>query len=221
MLSLVTALLLTAAAQEAKPAPAPAKTETKAEAKAAQPEAKEKAKAAPPEAKTETKAEAKAAQPEANKDAIPPRPAPIVTEHKHGHEEEPLSEHDQKVVKLAESLEAISRGNIAAYEDLIKLVREPKDCAATAKAVAAAAKKHETASAERKTASETMRKGFSLDDQRSAAGKALFAINKEIREFRKKLPEYENAQLAFSGKCPKQGDEVTKVFTSLRKTLVP
>ncbi len=217
MLSLVTALLLTAAAQEAKPAPAPVKTEAKTE-KATKPEAKT-------ETKPEPKAEAKPAQPEtkaeAKKDAIPPRPPPIVTEHKHDHDEDPLSEHDQKVVKLADSLESITRGHIAAYEDLLKLVRESKDCAATAKAVAAGAKKHETASAERKAASETMRKGFSLDDQRSAAGKALFAINKEIREFRKKLPEYENAQLAFSGKCPKQGDEVTRVFSALRKTVVP
>ncbi|HNV59764.1 MAG TPA: hypothetical protein PKH72_08920 [Rhodoferax sp.] len=74
---------------------------------------------------------------------------------------------------------------------------------------------------ERKAASEALRKTFSLDDQRSAAGKALFSINKEVRAFRKKLPEYENAQLAFSGKCPKHGDEVTRVFTALRKTVVP
>jgi hypothetical protein len=135
-----------------------------------------------------------------------------------------MDEASKKIVKLAEGFAAQTRSHIAAYEDLLaslKDLKDPKDCAATAKAVAAKAKKHEADQAKAQAATEELRKPLPQGDQNTAAGNALVKVTPELKKFRDSLSGYDSTIGAFKGKCPKQGDEVEKLLNAQRKYLSP
>jgi len=135
--------------------------------------------------------------------------------------EKPLTEAAKKMLALATMFDGMSRDNLATYEDLLKAIADPKDCAASAKAVAERNKKHEADQARMRAEADAFRKPMPQGDQQAAAGQALLAIVNELKAFRAKLPERDAAVAAFKGKCPKEGPAVEKPFTALRKLLVP
>jgi hypothetical protein len=138
-------------------------------------------------------------------------------------EEKPLDEASKAIVKLKEMFAAQTRGHIAAYEDMLPAlaVKDPKECASVAKAVAAKAKKHEADQAKAQAATEAVRKPMPQADQNTAAGGALTSLTPELKKFRDKLPDHESAIGVFKGKCPKQAEEVEKLFLAQRKFVSP
>jgi len=136
-------------------------------------------------------------------------------------DEKPLDEAGRKVARLAEMFTAQTKDNVATYLELLASLKDPKDCAAVAKAATATSKKHDAEQAKKQAAAEALRKPMPQDDQRAAAGKALVAISADVKKFRESLTDHENAIGVFKGKCPKQGDEVEKIFTGLRKHIAP
>jgi hypothetical protein len=135
--------------------------------------------------------------------------------------EQPLTEAEKKVVALAGMFDGISRDNLATYEDLLKVIADPKDCAASAKAVAERNKKHDADQAKMHAEADAFRKPMPQGDQQAAAGKALFTIMNELKAFRAKLAERDAAVATFKSKCPKEAPPVEKAFATLRKLLVP
>ena len=150
-----------------------------------------------------------------------PQKAPAADTHDQAKpEEKPMDEASKKIVKLADGFAAQTRSHIAAYEDLLaslKDLKDPKDCAATAKAVAAKAKKHEADQAKAQAATEELRKPLPQGDQNTAAGNALVKVTPELIIW----GGYDSTIGAFKGKCPKQGDEVEKLLNAQRKYLSP
>jgi hypothetical protein len=148
--------------------------------------------------------------------------APVADAHDHGQaDEKPLDEAGKKIYQLAEMLVAQTRSHIAAFEDMLPALKDPKDCAAVAKAVAAKAKKHEADQTKARDAAEAVRKPMPQGDQNSAAGKAFVSVTGDLKKFRDSLPGYDSSIGVFKGKCPKQGAEVEKLFTAQRKFVSP
>lgn len=149
--------------------------------------------------------------------------------HDHGHDhgpkdEPPLDDKAKAVLALSEKMAAMTRENLAAYAEMLQTARdarEEKACAPAAKAIAARAKKSEAAFAKLRAESDAARKKMEPADQQSAAGRALLVISEELRGFRGRRSESEASIGAFKGRCPKQGAEVEKAFTALRKKIMP
>lgn len=195
MLPLLAAAIVFAAA----PAPAPAaKADPKPAAKA--------------EPKAETKTEAKSAD-----DAHGPHEG-----HHHGQQEEkPLDETGKKVVALSDAMVDLTRQNVTAYNEMVALARDSKDCAATAKDTSARLKKLDADLAARRTKLEELKKGLDSRLQQETAGLALIKLKDELAKARAGFEEDGKVVLSYRGKCPKQADEVDKAIASVRKRVAP
>ena len=178
-----------------------------APAPAAKPEAK-----ASPAAKAEPKPEAKPAE-----DGHAPDDG-------HGHgkvEEKPLDENGKKMVALSDAMVDLTRQNVTAFDEMVATAGGAKDCAAAAKDIAARNKKLDGDLAARRAKLDELKKGLEPRLQQESAGIAIIKLKDELAKARQGFDEASRAVLTFRGKCPKQGDEVDKTISAVRKRLSP
>ncbi|MGC4122728.1 MAG: hypothetical protein QM765_50785 [Myxococcales bacterium] len=142
--------------------------------------------------------------------------------HNHGKQEEkPLDENGKKMVVLSDTLVAFTHENVTAYQEMVALARDFKDCAAAAKDVAARSKKLEAELAARRGKIDEAKKALEPRLQQESAGLALIKLKDELAKVRAGFENDSTIVLAYRGKCPKQADEVDKTIAALRKRMSP